>query len=156
MAAPLATRVTVEWLDRYGQTSKLIFHVSPSIVSPTDTVITDIVSAFLSVMRGKPIRITLTAVTQTGNTPTASVYQSVQDKATFTFADQNGQAHTFRIPAPVQSIFNTDDNETVDQTVMAVGNFIDIMQTDAVGEGGAGQFSWRQGHRTAARKLIKI
>ncbi len=69
-------------------------------------------------------------LTQSGSYGTAAVYESVTDKASFTFIDSSGQLHRFSCPAPKSAIFLADE-VTVDQANALVEAYIDVITNEA-------------------------
>lgn len=69
-------------------------------------------------------------LTVSGDYGAVAVYESVTDKAVFSFIDSAGQAHRYTIPAPKTGIFLAD-GITVNKTQTDVANYISFMLNGA-------------------------
>jgi hypothetical protein len=65
----------------------------------------------------------------------SSVYETVEDKAVFTFQTAAGGIHRFQVPAPLEAIFLAD-GETVDPANTAVVAFVAAVIANATNRNG--------------------
>lgn len=150
----LATRVTVTWRDRYQNEARVVFHVSPSVVDPDDPVVVAIVDLIKACVAPIGLTIELSKVDQrTGSVVTDPDYVN-EDKAIFPAIDEDGQAHNFKVPGPIPSIF-LGDSTRVDMTDAAVIAYVAAVTGNAVSQGGAEVNVMVTGYRSTSRKPLK-
>lgn len=107
----LSTR-SIIWLDVNGATTQTIVNSDPDASS--------IQAALLSNSNADVLNWWESAPNPNGApAPSASVFQTVQDKARLLFLDSGGSLVTFNLPAPQSGIFLAD-GVTVDATAIAV------------------------------------
>ena len=140
--------------DRYGNEARLVFHVAPGIVDPTDATIQAIVNAINAVCNPVGLTIELSQVNAVVATAVSGADYVSEDKGLFPALDQDGQPHNFKVPGIKPSILVTN-SDTIDFTNVDVIAYVSAVTANAIGRGGATITSLNYGYRTASRKPIK-
>lgn len=151
--AAAASLVTISWEDRHKNSAVFKFHVSDIIIDPDNPLIQAVVAAINSCTNAVNIRVEITRTKSFSVTPAGGSFIS-EDKCLFSMRDQENNAHTYKLPAPKATIFDTD-NETLDLTDTDVIALNAAMTTYAKSEGGNPLSDIERGHRTTSRKPIK-
>ena len=149
-----ATRVKVTFRLSVGTEFTVTFHVDPSIVSPTDPVITGIVAAINTLTGAWGFRIELTAAAAHTATPTsASVYVN-EDKGEFVFVG-DGLAATFKVPAIKSTLVGADKINIPIPGTGPVHDFVTAVAATALTPGAGALSPPTFGTRRTARKALK-
>lgn len=152
--AALATRVTVTMRDRYGNEARVVFHVAPGIVDPTNANIQAIVTAINACCNPVGLTIELSQVNAVVATAVGGSAYVSTDKGLFPALDQDGQPHNFKVPGIKPSIL-IPNSDQIDFTNANVITYRAAVTGSAIGRGGATITSLNYGYRTASRKPIK-
>jgi hypothetical protein len=126
---------TVTFRDKKGQTATVRFFVTaadePTALTDAQGIVTDMAALSVAQLQSAKGAYTTQPSGVIYPTPASTEkYQTVEDKAVFTFADAAGAIHRYQIPAPKIIIFQTDD-ETVDNSNGLVSTF----KTDMLASG---------------------
>jgi hypothetical protein len=103
---------------------------------------------------GVAIRIELSRVEPNIATATSGVAYVNEDKLEFPFHDEEGLAHSYKIPGVLASVLESN-TEYADCTVGAPLTFVDAIQAHCFGQGGTTLEGPLLATRKAARKLLK-
>jgi len=149
-----ATRVKVTFRLSIGTEFTAEFHVDPSVVSPTDPIVTAIVAAINTLTGGWGFRIELSAVGTHAVTPTASSIYVNEDKGEFVFVG-DGLASTFKLPAIKHTLVGTDTINIPISGSGAVHDFVTAVAANALTPGAGALSPPTFGTRRTARKTLK-
>lgn len=149
-----ATRVKVTYRTFYDIEFTVTFYVAPGIVDPNNGSVQAIVTAINAITRAVAIRIELSASNPHSVTATAGAIYVNEDKGEFVFQGPAG-AHTFKLPGPDPSFVSSTDNETIDASSGAVGDFVAAVAEFAFDANGGVITAPTEGRRRAARKALK-
>jgi hypothetical protein len=148
------TRVTITFQDRYKQTSRLVFHFPGVLPSPADAIVTGLITVLEAVMIARAIRIEMSVVQAIAATAVAGDYGSSSDKALLQLMDEEGTAHTWKIPGIKAALVSAVDHKTI-ANAGAMGVLVTELLDSGVGAGGADLVSFKTAYRTMARKVNK-
>lgn len=126
-----ANRLLVMCRTYGGSVARVAILVGAAVLDPSGAAVTAIRAAIDAISKTSQEKASITQPGDYSTTSAAGAYEDDQDKATFTFLDSAGKYHTFKVPAPKESIFLAD-KVTVDLTDAAVlafegyvtGNFV--------------------------------
>lgn len=148
------TKVTVTLKLAWGPQARFSFHVASTVVSPTDPIITGLITVLEAITRGKAIEIEISLSAGTAATVTTGVAYVSEDKALMRFKDENGVGHAYKVPGLLATILDTD-KETIDTTDPLVDAYTTAIVANALTESGDSVSEFVSGHRIANRKPIK-
>jgi hypothetical protein len=154
VAGSATTRVTVTLTFVGKLKGRFTFHVSSSVVDPSDPVITGAIALIEALTRGKAVHIEISLQAATVGSVSTGVAYVNEDKAFFRFKDNHGIGHNYRIMSPESSILLTN-TETVDLTNTFVVAYTGAVTTNARGRGGNLVNTIVSAYRKENRKLIK-
>lgn len=152
--AAVSTRVHVIFHPLKGLDFAVVFHVAGAIVDPTNAGVQAIIAAINSVTSAVAIEISLSVVHENAGSVTIGAVYVSEDKAQFRGVDDDGQAHTYKIPGLITTILNAD-KETIDLTNADVIVYTAAVTANALGPGGVAVTAVTEGHRTENRKKLK-
>lgn len=153
MAGTATSLVTITWADRHGNHVQVKFHVDAAIIDPSNALIQSVVTAINAMTHAIGLTIEISKGTTFSNTPGTGPFV-VEDKAILVSHDLEGNPHTWKLPAPLDTDFESD-NETVDVTAGAVGSLSSMIQANARSQQGGALTLLLKGHRTTSRKPLK-
>jgi len=120
---------SVNTIDANGTEAKFRVPVAGTIFSPSAAgplaIKTALKNAINSAVVGGELS---TAATVASYTPAATGYFTVQDRLVLTFPGEDGSTQNYRIPAPVDGIFEAGSDSIVD-----VGNALIVTYSGAMG-----------------------
>jgi hypothetical protein len=148
------TKVTVTLKVYWGPQARFSFHVAASVVSPTDPIVTGLITVLEAITRGKAIEVEISLSAGTAATVTTSVAYVSEDKALMRFKDENGVGHAYKVPGLLATILSTD-KETIDAADPLVSAYTSAVVANALTEAGDDVSEYVSGHRVANRKPIK-
>jgi hypothetical protein len=106
----LSNTFSINWKDAAGKVARCAFLVAAATVDPT--ALTAFRTAIAAVSAAYSYVGSLSFYASYSDTAAAGSFADNEDKALMKFSDADGNAHCFKIPAPLESIFDTD-KETV-------------------------------------------
>ncbi len=153
--AALSTRVKVIFRDRYGHEAAIVFHVAAGVIDPNSATVQAIVTALNNCVNSRAVQIELSQVASISATATAAAVYVNQDKAQFNGLDGDAQAHVWKIPGPLASVFSSSDHETLILTAGPGNAYMLAVIAGAQGRGGSPILTINSGHRTMGKRLKK-
>ena len=152
MAATTRVTLTIELI--FGPKATFNFHVPADVVSPTDPIITGLITVLEAITRGKVLHIVISLSKGTTNDFVAAVAYKSGDKALMRFTDENGVSHAYKVPGLLASIIE-DDKEGIDSEDTDVQAYTLAVTTNAKTAAGDMVAFFISGHRSENRNLIK-
>lgn len=150
-----ATRVTVTWADRFGNSARVVFHLAAGIVDPSDAAVIAVVNLLKYFTKCVGLTIEISQVDNLVDTPGTTAYANVEDKMITTFLDEASGPHNWKIPGIKTTLLETD-HETLDKTNATVIAWYGAVLTNAVGPNGEPLSSFSGGHRSINRRMSKV
>jgi len=129
-----------------GTVARCAVLVAAAVLDPSGAAVTAIRTALDAISTTKQEKASITQPGNYSTTSAAGAYEDDQDKATFTFLDSAGKYHSYRVPAPKESIFQAD-RETVDLTNADVTAFAAYVTGNFISQTGASLVSLVGGKR---------
>lgn len=148
------TKVTVTIKCYLGFNARFSFHVASTVVSPTDPIITGLITVLEAITRGKAIEIEISLSAATAATVTTGVAYVSEDKALMRFKDEFGVGHAYKTPGLLATLLEAD-KETIDATDPLVTAYTAAIIANALTEAGDEIQTFTSGHRIENRKPIK-
>lgn len=150
----MVTRVTVIYRPFNGADFRINFYVAGAVVDPTNAAIQAILTAINGVTRAVAIEIELTVINDVADTAVIGAVYVSEDKAQFSYADEGGHSHNYKVPGPLAAIFEAN-RERVDLTNAQVITFNTEMLANARGRGGTDVTLLTSAVRRENRKRLK-
>lgn len=144
--ASATNRLYLVFRDNWGLAAKVAICVAAAVVDPSGAAVAAIRAAINAITNNKGTSASIGISASVADTASDGAYEDVEDKATFVFADANNQAHTFRVPAPKETIFD-EEGAFVDPLDPAVVVYTGAVMTNCVSKGGAALVTFLGGHR---------
>ena len=148
------TRITLTVVDRYAQTSRMVFHFPGVLSGPLDSVVTGLITLLNAVMIARCIRIEMSVVEAIAGSASSGSYCTVADRALLEILDEQGTAHNWKIPGIKSSLVSSVDHKTVANAGLWA-TFVTEIIDETVGAGGATMTSFRSSYRTMLKKRNK-
>lgn len=129
-----------------GKACKVALLVAAAVLDPSGGAVGALKTAIDALTKAGILGASISQNGSYSTTSAAGAYEDDQDKADFTFLDDVGQYHTYRIPAPNPSIFQ-DDNVSLDLSNAAVVAFAGYVTGNFVAPTGAALVQLTGGRR---------
>jgi len=148
------TRVSLVYHPLWGVDFRMSFYVPGAVVDPTDATIQAIITKLNAITRAVAIEIELTVIHAVTASATVGAAYVSEDKAQFSFTDENGKSHNYKVPGPKASIIDTN-KENIKLTDADVIAYKSAVLTYARGRGGADVTVLVAATRRENRKRLK-
>jgi hypothetical protein len=142
-----ATNVlTMLWKDNKGKIGRMVLLVAAAAIDPSGGGIATVRAAIAAVVKAYNYQASLSFAATVSDTGALGVYADNEDKVQMRFKDEDGETHSYLIPAPLASIFDAD-GETVNPANGAVDTFISAVTTNVKTKSGRDIVTFLGGRR---------
>lgn len=129
-----------------GKAVRIVILVAAAIIDPSGAAVTALRAALVAITNLFTNGASITAPGSYSSTSASGVYEDDQDKASMTFIDSVGKYHSFRVPGPKATIFQSG-TDLVDLTNAGVIAYAGYITENFVAPTGAALVSLVRGRR---------
>lgn len=141
-----SNQLTMTWRDVFGVAAKCGILIAAATVDPSGIAVAAVRAAIAAVSGAVNTAASLSFYAGVTDTPAAGSFGDNEDKVMMKFSDADGNIHNYKIPGPLESIFQAD-KQTVDPANAAVLTYTTAMLASAVTKAGRPLTEFRGGKR---------
>jgi hypothetical protein len=141
-----SNQLTMTWRDIAGTAAKCGILIAAATIDPSGAAVAAFRAAIAAVSAALNTQASLSFYGNVTDTPAAGSFGDNEDKVMMTFADADGNIHNYKIPGPLESIFQSD-KQTVDGTNANVLTYTAAMLAGGVTKAGRPLTEFRGGKR---------
>lgn len=142
----MSNQLTILFRDNLGKVARMGILVAAAVIDPTGGAVGTFRAAIAAITKCLNYQASLTFYAAYADTAVAGSFTDNEDKAQMVFTDAAGEAHAFKIPAPLESLF-LSDKSTIDAAAGPVASYVTWMLANAKTKNGLALVSFRGGRR---------
>jgi hypothetical protein len=144
--ASATNTLTLLWRDNKGKVGRMVLLVAAAVVDPSGGAIDAVRAVIAAVSKAYNYQASLSFSATVSDTGALGVYADNEDKLQMRFKDEDGNVHSWLVPAPLDTCFLAD-GETVDVEDSGVDAYISAITTLAKTKSGRDIVTFLGGRR---------